>query len=587
MRQESDSPIPHQIFMADKPIINNSKIPSYVTHVTETLKNAGFESFLVGGCVRDLILNKEPKDWDITTNAKPEEIIALFEKTVYENTFGTVGVFILDVSHETKEDVTRVTNNDVNPADGLPVAGRHETDRDVTRETPQYNIVEVTPYRIEAKYSDFRHPDKVKFSENVEDDLKRRDFTINAMAYDSDKGHLMDLFDGIKDIKDKVIRAVGKPSDRFNEDALRMLRAIRFSTQLNFVIEYDTMQAIVDNSHLLKNISEERIRDEFIKIIESKNSAMGIGMLSKLGLLKYIIPELEEGIGCVQGGAHTLDVFEHLLKALEYASDKNFSIEIRLAALFHDIGKPRSRRNNAGFIEPETNLSGPRISSLIARPDHAKLVSGSKNLKKKYTFYGHEVVGAKMTQKILDRLKFPKKISDLVVSMIRNHMFFSDTEQITLSAVRRIVQKVGPSDAKALAGRKENYPIWDLMKVRECDRAGMKKSESPYRLRKYYAMIEEVLHDPISVGQLAIDGEVLIGELHMKPSPRMGWILHALLEVVLDDPTKNDKGHLMDIAKSLDLLGDNELKALGERGKEEKEKLEQEEIKRLHEKHGV
>jgi putative nucleotidyltransferase with HDIG domain len=507
-----------------KTTINNSKIPQYVTHVTETLEKAGFEAFLVGGCVRDLIMSRTPKDWDITTNATPEEIMPLFEKTVYENTFGTVGVCIPKVTHVTNEgDVT------------------HETYLQ-DRQAPEYHIIEVTPYRIEAKYTDFRHPDEVKFSKHIEDDLKRRDFTINALAYNPHKGQLIDLYKGQQDIKDKVIRAVGEPKDRFNEDALRMLRAVRFSTQLDFAISYETMNAIVENSKLLKNISSERIRDEFTKIIESKNPSSGIILLQKLGLLKYIIPELEEGIGCEQGGAHIYDVFEHLLGALNHASDKGYITEIRLAALFHDIGKPKSRR---------------------------------PGLKKAYTFYGHEVIGARMTKAVMERLKYPKKTTDLVVSLVRNHMFFSDTQLITLSAVRRIVQKVG----------KEH--IWQLMEIRECDRVGMKKAEAPYRLRKYHAMIDEVLRDPLSVGQLAIDGEVLIKDLGMKPSRRMGWILHALLEEVLDDPKKNTVEYLKERALELDKLDDKALQALGEKAKDLKEKLEEEEVAKVHAKHGV
>ncbi|MFA6514686.1 MAG: HD domain-containing protein [Candidatus Paceibacterota bacterium] len=511
--------------------INNNLIPNYVTHVTQTLENAGFEVFLVGGCVRDLIMSqilevkRGPKDWDITTNAIPEEIIPLFEKTIYENNFGTVGVCIPvdDVTHETDSNVTHVTNS------------------------IKYNILEVTPYRTEAKYSDFRHPDEVQFSDNIEDDLKRRDFTINALAYNPHKGQIIDLYKGQEDIKDMVIRAVGNPNDRFQEDALRMLRAIRFGTQLNFALSYDTMQAIVDNAHLLKNISFERIRDEFVKIIMSESPMIGIGLLSKLDLLKYIIPELEEGIGCEQKGEHIYDVWEHLLHALDHAGNKGWSLEVRLAALFHDIGKPKTRRWDG------TKAGG----------------------KGKYTFYGHEVVGARMTKIILERLKFPKKTSDLVLKLVRGHMFFSDTEMITLSAVRRVVQNVG----------KEH--IWDLMNVRECDRVGMKKKEAPYRLRKYHAMIDEVLHDPISVGQLVIDGKYMIEVLHMKPSPRMGWILSALLEEVLDDPNKNTEEHLAELVRSLDMLGDAELKTLGDRGKEKQEKLEEEEIDKLHKKHGV
>ncbi len=505
--------------MAPQPI-DSSKIPSYVTHVTETLEKANFEVFLVGGCVRDLIMGRVPKDWDLTTNAKPEQIISLFDKTIYENAFGTVGVCIPKVIHETEEDVTHVT---------------------------KYDIVEVTTYRIEAKYTDFRHPDEVLFSDTLEDELKRRDFTINAMAYSCSKGQLVDLFKGQDDINDKVICAVGNANDRFNEDALRMLRAIRFSTELNFAISYDTMQAIVENAHLLKNISFERINTEFTKIILSNDPVIGIGLLSKLGLLKFMIPELEEGIGCEQKGEHIYDVWEHLLHALGHAAEKNWSLEIRLAALFHDIGKPRTRRW-----------------------DGSK--AGGKG---KYTFYGHEVVGARMTKEIMERLKYPKKTTELVVSLVRNHMFFSDTEQITLSAVRRVVIKVG----------KEH--IWELMQIRECDRVGMKKKEAPYRLRKYHAMIEEVLHDPISVGQLAIDGIVLMNALHMKPSPRMGQILHALLEEVLEDPKKNELEYLKSRALELDTLSDEELKKKGEEGKEKKEELEKEEVGKLHKKHGV
>ncbi len=488
-------------------LIDTSKIPPEVTRVTQTLEKAGFEAFLVGGCVRDLILGREPKDWDVTTNANPEQIQGLFEKTVYENKFGTVMI---------------VTEGDVS----------HETAR----------IIEVTPHRTEAKYTDFRHPDEVKFSDKLEDDLKRRDFTVNAMAYSVSKGHLEDLFDGLKDIKDKSIRTVGDAGERFSEDALRILRAVRFSCELGFIISHETMEAIVDNSKLLAHISAERIRDEFVKIIMSPEPMVGIGMLSKFGLLKHIIPELEEGIGCEQGGAHIYDVFEHLLHALGHAADKGWSLEVRLAALFHDIGKPRSRRPGE---------------------------------KKAYTFYGHEVIGARMAQKIMERLKFPNKTTDLVVALVRQHMFFSDTETITLSAVRRVVAKIG----------KEN--IWTLMDIRECDRVGMKKKEAPYRLRKYHAMIEEVLRDPISVGQLKIDGTIMKDELGISPGPRMGFILHALLEEVLDDPKKNTREYLDVRVKELNDLSDGALKLLGEKAKEAKEELEEQEVKELHKKHGV
>ncbi|MFA5792004.1 MAG: HDIG domain-containing metalloprotein [Candidatus Paceibacterota bacterium] len=576
-----------------------SKIPKEVSHVTDVLERDGFEAYLVGGCVRDLLMSREPKDWDITTNAKPEQIVGLFEKTVYENTFGTVGVCV-PLETLVKEPVLRET---------LEKSVSQETNSEnVSRETQEYMIIEVTPYRIEAKYSDFRHPDEVKFSEKLEDDLKRRDFTVNAMAVRKVKDNfvLTDMFGGLKDIEDKTLKAVGNPNDRFEEDALRMLRAVRFACQLDFSVSYETTESILKNSNLIKEISFERIRDEFVKIIMSKNPSTGIVMLQKFNLLKNIIPELEEGIGCEQSGEHIYDVWNHLLHAVQHAADKNWSLEVRLAALFHDIGKPKSRRDTASTFlnggdgsasHPEKkylaeslkptelpiNLSGPRKQS----PDHSKLFVSSVGKKKKFTFYGHEVVGARMAKKIMERLKFPKKEIELVNKLIYSHMFFSDTELITLSAVRRIIARMGPADARTLADKKENHPIWDLMKVRECDRVGMKKKEAPYRLRKYFAMIEEALRDPISVGQLKINGEFMIKELGIKPGPRMGFILNALLEEVLDAPEKNTVEHLSELVKSLNMLGDSELKILGDRGKEKKEELEEEEVAKLHEKHGV
>ncbi|PIZ87056.1 hypothetical protein COX93_02255, partial [Candidatus Nomurabacteria bacterium CG_4_10_14_0_2_um_filter_30_12] len=321
-----------------------SKIPKEVLFVTDTLEKAGFEAYLVGGCIRDILMDREPKDWDITTSAKPYQIIGLFEKTVYENDFGTVMVIQEDVSQETLRQI------------------------------------EVTPYRIEAKYTDFRHPDQVLFSDKLEDDLKRRDFTINAMAF-RPKGHdknFVDIFGGLKDIKDKILKAVGDPDDRFTEDALRMLRAIRIALQLGFSVSYESSESILKNSNLIKKISPERIRDELIKIIMSSNPSAGILMLQKFGLLKNIIPELEEGIGCEQSGEHIYDVWNHLLHALQHAADKNWPLEIRFAALFHDIGKPKSRRL--------AEVSG---SALRQAPSDT-------STKKKYTFYGHEVIGYRM-----------------------------------------------------------------------------------------------------------------------------------------------------------------------------------------------
>ena len=497
-------------------------IPEHVSHVTKILKDAGYEAFLVGGCVRDLVMGKIPKDWDMTTNAHPEQMLSIFNtpqpplkegepdlvlRVVYENTFGTVMLI--------KED---------EPLDS------------------SIRQIEITPYRRETKYSDHRHPDAIEFAKTLEEDLTRRDFTMNALAYDIQNDTVTDLFDGINDIKNDIIKCVGNPNDRFREDALRMMRAIRFASQLKFSVSRETLSAIVENKELLKHISQERLRDEFVKIIVSREPIIGIGLMVQLGLIEYVIPELLEGIGCIQGGAHKYDVFEHLLHACQHAADKNFTFHVKLAALFHDIGKPRTRR---------------------------------PGLKKAYTFYGHEVVGAKMAQKIMERMKFSKADTELVVKLVRYHMFFSDTEQITLSAVRRMITNVS----------REN--IWDLMNIRECDRVGMAKTEAPYRLRKYHAMIEQALRDPISVSQLKIDGTYVMKELHVKPGPRMGWMLHALLEEVLEDSEKNSLEYLVSRVTELENLPDEELRKLGEQGKQIKEQADEEEIQKLHVKHGV
>jgi tRNA nucleotidyltransferase (CCA-adding enzyme) len=488
-----------------QPQINTRDIPGSVIAALRVLEDAGYEAYIVGGCVRDLILGRKPKDWDITTNATPEQIQGLYPKTVYENIFGTVAI----VNEEESDDSIKV--------------------------------IEITTYRLETGYTDSRHPDDVSFSLNLLDDLKRRDFTVNALAYNPTNGQLVDEFYGVRDMKDKVIRTVGDANERFSEDALRMLRAVRFSTQLGFTISAETMQGVVDNSKLLEHISWERKRDEFTKIIESPEPMVGIAFLEKLGLLDYIVPELKQGIGCEQGGAHKYDVFEHLVQALGHAAQKGWPLSIRLAALFHDIGKPKTKR--------------PGI--------------------KKPTFYGHEVVGARMAAKIMDRLKYPKELSELVVKLVRYHMFFSDTEAITLSAVRRTIVNIGREH------------IWELMQIRECDRVGMNKVEAPYRLRKYHAMIEEALRAPTSVGMLKINGEVLIKELGIKPGPRMGWMLHALLEEALEDPDKNTEEYLKARVLELNQLTDTELRAKGEEGKKAKEATEEEELAEIRGKHGV
>ena len=503
------------------------KIPREVLKVLERLEEIGAEAYLVGGCVRDLLRGAKPKDWDITTSAEPEKIQEGFENTFYENEFGTVGV---------------VTDS----------------------EDPTTKVVEVTPYRFETKYSDKRHPDIVKFSGKLEDDLKRRDFTVNAMAlrvsqmafvYQEGEGmiketgeidekyiEIVDLWKGQEDLKKKIIRTVGEPKDRFSEDALRTMRAIRLATELNFEIDTKTIKAIEEEFHLLKMISKERIKDEFSKIIMSDSPRKGIYMMHDIGILQYILPELEEGIEVTQNKEHVFNVWEHNLRSLEHASEKGYPLDIRMAALLHDIGKPRTKAGEG--------------------PDS--------------TFYNHEVVGARMTAKILTRMRYSKKFTEKVILLVRWHLFFSDTDIITLSAVRRMVNNVGPEN------------IWDLMKVRFCDRVGMgRPKEEPYRLRKYESMVEEALRDPISVSQLEIDGSEIMKMTGIEPSPKIGFILHALLEEVLEDPSLNKKDYLEKKVKEMAKLSVEEIEKLGQAGKQKKEELEQKEVGEIRKKYGV
>lgn len=486
----------------------NGKIPSNVMKCVETLKEKGFEAYLVGGCVRDIILGREPKDWDITTDAVPDEIIAAFPKTFYENTYGTVGVVFED-----------------------------ETD-------PRIKIIEVTPYRIESEYGDARHPDTITFSDNIHDDLKRRDFTVNAIAFDPISNTLVDDFGGMTDIHSKTLRTVGVADDRFKEDGLRIIRVVRLASELGFTIESETEMSVTRNISVLKKIAWERIRDEFSKIIMSDNGAITLFVLQKLGLLSHILPELEEGLHMKQNQAHSFEVFEHLVRSLQCAIDKKYTLEVRLAALFHDIGKPRSRRHSEE--------------------------------KGDYTFYGHEVIGAKMTKNILERLKFSRETTETVTKLVRWHMFFSDVNQITLSAVRRMIANVGEK------------LIWDLINLRICDRVGTgRPKEDPYRLRKYISMVEEVLRDPISVGMLKVNGNDIINTLHVEPGPRVGFMLNILLEDVIENPSKNTVEYLVSRVTELNKLDTEILKEQSKLAVGKKDMLEDAELKVIKDKYRV
>jgi poly(A) polymerase/tRNA nucleotidyltransferase (CCA-adding enzyme) len=483
------------------------RIPPEVSIISKKLRQEGFEAYLVGGCVRDLLVGKEPKDWDITTNSSPEQIQVVFPDSFYENDYGTVGV-------KTGSEDERLA------------------------------IVEITPYRIESKYSDKRRPDKVEFGNSLLEDLARRDFTINAIALSEDKGQIIDPYGGQKDIKDKIVRAVGNSQERFDEDALRMLRAVRFVAELDFGIDGDTAMAISENSKHLGHVSNERIRDEFVKILESSQPMSALILAQRLGILEFVAPELVRGVGTIQNKAHSYDVFEHNLRAVQHAADKNFNLDVRLAALLHDISKPETKRWSDEKNEP--------------------------------SFHGHEVVGSRETKEILENLRFPRETIDKVVKLVRWHMFFSDPDQITLSAVRRMIKNVG----------EEN--IWDLLNLRICDRIGTgRPKEQPFRFRKYKAMVEQALRDPISVAMLKIDGNRIMNKFHEKPGPKIGYVLNALLEEVLDNPDLNTEKYLDKRTGELLEMSENELKKLGKAGKERLESAEDNEIRHIMEKHHV
>lgn len=483
------------------------KVPREIASVSGKLREAGYEAYLVGGCVRDLLLNRTPKDWDITTNARPEQIQAIFPDSFYENEFGTVGVKTESID-------------------------------------PTMAIVEVTPYRTETGYSDKRRPDAVTFGDSLEEDLARRDFTVNAIALDDSKGHIVDPYQGQKDIDLRVLRAVGDARVRFEEDGLRLMRAIRLVAELDFALDAETAAAIGERAGNLASISRERVRDELSRILESKQPMMALILAQQLGILQYINKDLTLGVGVEQNQAHSYDVFGHLMRSMQHAADKDFSFDVRLAALFHDVSKPEVRRWS--------------------------------DEKHEWTFHGHEVVGARVTRKALTDLRFSRETIEKVTKLVRWHMFFSDPDQITLSAVRRMIQNVG----------EEN--IWDLLNLRICDRIGTgRPKEQPFRFRKYKAMVEQALRDPISVKMLKTDGNRLIERFHVKAGPRIGWTLNALLEEVLEDASRNTEEYLDTRTADLLALSDEDLQELGESGKKRREEEEDAEIQKILNKHHV
>ena len=503
------------------------EVPKEVAHITTTLEQHGFEAYVVGGCVRDMLLGRDPNDWDVTTNATPQEIEKIFDHTFYENQYGTVGV----------------VNDDV--VDTIESSKDNNVSRETLEKLEKIRVIEVTPYRTESDYSDNRRPDRVEFAQTLDEDLARRDFTVNAIAYNPNNQEIIDNYGGVLDLQNKLLQTVGNAEERFDEDALRLLRAIRFATQLGFHVSRETSDAIRKFHVKLSTVSQERIRDEFTKIVMSDNPRDGIELLREHHLLQHIMPEVEAAVGVEQNGSHVYDVYQHLLRTLQHAADKQWELDIRLAALLHDISKPETRRWSQE--------------------------------KKDYTFYGHEVVGSRVAKRILQRLKYPTAIVSCVTLLVRWHMFFSDPDEISLTAVRRIIRNVGGS---------EN--VWALIKLRVCDRIGMgRPKEKSYRLRQYEAMMDEAMRSPVSVKDLKINGDEIMEKFHVKPGKRIGWILHACMAETLHNPENNNHDYLVKHVTQLVDMSDEELENLYWQGKEAIDEAEEAELAAIRKKHKV
>jgi tRNA nucleotidyltransferase (CCA-adding enzyme) len=485
------------------------QIPKEIRAAVAVLEAAGFDAYLVGGCVRDIFIGRIPQDWDVTTNAHPEKLQEIFPDSFYENKFGTVSV---------------VTKS----------------------EDPKLRVIEITPYRIEGKYSDKRHPDEIKFADTLEEDLSRRDFTINAMALKLGAGEgdleVLDFHKGKEDLEKKLIRTVGDANARFEEDALRIMRAVRFASELGFEIEDKTKVALLKKHKLLKDVAEERIRDEFSKMVMSTNPSRGFEYAHSLGILKHFLPELEEGYDVGQNKHHIYTVWEHNLKSLEYAAEQKWQLVVRMSALFHDIGKPRSKHGDG----------------------------------EDSTFYNHEIIGARMSKQILTRLRFATDFTEKVTKLVRYHLFYYNVDEVSESSVRRLIAKVSPEDME------------DLIRVRMCDRigSGVPKAE-PYKLRHFRFLVEKLQRDPVSRASMKLNGDRIKEITGLPQGIRIGNLINALFDEVLDDPEKNTSEYLEKRVLDLHELSDVELGKLAEVAKSKSLGLEEEAISEIKNRHRV
>lgn len=458
--------------------MNKIKIPVILQKMNNIFEKNGFKAYLVGGAVRDMFMNKEASDWDVATDATPEQVISAFKKVIPTGiAHGTVTVHFMGEE------------------------------------------IEVTTFRIEQGYSDGRHPDKVSYASDIEEDLSRRDFTMNAIAVSLKDGSIVDPFNGKADIKNKVIRSVGNPLERFNEDGLRPIRAIRFASQLGFEIETDTLQAISNEKVLQKTstISIERFRDELVKLLKSPKPSVGLKLLESTNIMKLFLPELLEGRNCIQNdvrGYHVFDVLDHNFYSCDGAPVHK--VNVRLAALLHDIGKPASK--------------------VVRVTDEGEI----------YNFFSHEKYSETIARKLLTKLRFSNNEINNVCHLIENHMFHYE-ESWSDAAIRRFVVRVKPEN------------IEDLIDLRLADMYGkynmpiqIKESNACDLLIQLQDRIKKIQEEnsAFTLKSLAVSGKDLM-EIGIPSGRLIGKILDSLLETVLDDPKQNSKDVLLNIAKNL------------------------------------
>ncbi len=511
------------------------------------LQQEGFEVFIVGGAVRDTLrfslLSEDQKptfptmDYDFATNAKPEEIQAIFPESFYENSFGTVTITTEQLNKQPgmdwsilsfPEQTYPVSNRLIDLAAATKIHASLTASARQATKPATHEKFEITTYRSKELYDNHRTPSSMLWGTTIAEDLQRRDFTINAIALRISQKSLASIFSaaqttalpplyplkleqdiflydterGLPDLAAGIIRTVGNPHKRFEEDALRLLRAIRFSVQLDMSIEPATWQAIIDQSKLITHVSGERVRDEFLKMLSSTQPKRAIELLDEARLLDHILPELLQGKSVFQGGHHTTDVWTHSLDAL--AACPSPDPIVRLATLIHDIGKPETVRYGNG----------------------------------KPTFYNHEVVGSRIAKNICYRLRLSKQDGEKVFILVRQHMFHYQPHN-TDASIRRFMRNVGLEH------------IDDILDLREADRLGSGARKTSWRLEEMKERMLSQLHQPFDITDLAINGHDLIESLGMKPGRELGTVLAQLFTIVLEEPEKNTRDTLLALAKEL------------------------------------